>query len=239
MPRNPAAADIRVWAAEQGLDLAAKGAIPSAIRAAYSEAQGDQGEERPSEAAPETDEVAPQAPRRKFSLFGKKPEGEALAVVKKTHRRVSLDSLFSAAWGIGGSALVKTGADVPVGRILTWQAPVAGPMLDKAVKGTIIDKALQPLARAEAKGAAVGALLLPPLLVGAIERRPELYPMLAPILKMALSQFLVEMAPVVKRQKADEAKQAEAMRDLGLDGTTLDELVESLFAPVETEPADA
>jgi hypothetical protein len=57
-----------------------------------------------------------------------------------------------------------------LGRCLTMQAPVAGEILEDVVKGTFVDNALQPIARAEDKAKAVAALVLPPALVVAIEQ---------------------------------------------------------------------
>jgi hypothetical protein len=87
---------------------------------------------------------------------------------KRKHPRVSVAPLVGNFWALMGSVAAR--ADVPLGRCLTMQSPVAGEILEDVVKGTVVDTALQPIARARDKGKAVAALLLPPACVLAIER---------------------------------------------------------------------
>jgi hypothetical protein len=49
------------------------------------------------------------------------------------------------------------------------QAPVAGLVLEDYVKGTIVDRALQPLARTQEKLEGVGSLVLLPMAIGMLE----------------------------------------------------------------------
>lgn len=91
---------------------------------------------------------------------------------KKKHPRMSLAPVIGEFWGLMGSLAGRV--DVPLGRCLQMQSPVAGEILEDVVKGTMVDNALQPLARAEDKAKAVGALLLPPLCVVAIEHAQTL-----------------------------------------------------------------
>jgi len=53
----------------------------------------------------------------------------------------------------------------PLYRTLAIQAPVAGDLLDDAVRGTVVDTFLQPFARLGGNARAVNALLGPPVLV--------------------------------------------------------------------------
>jgi len=87
---------------------------------------------------------------------------------KRKQPRVSLAPLIGNFWALMGSVAGR--ADVPLGRCLTMQSPVAGEILEDVVKGTVVDTALQPIARARDKGKAVAALMLPPAVVVAIER---------------------------------------------------------------------
>ena len=233
--------EIRDWAAENDIEVPARGPVPKAIKEQYEESRRadlkrfnddgvefEAGDYKPSSASPET---PPSPPKKRFSLFGGGGAGKDVAPIrapKRGHRRVSLESVMSNAWVGAGTLLTITGADVPVGRCLTFQAPAVGPMLDKALKGTIIDKALQPIARVGAQGEALSAVVLPPLLVGIIERQPALYPMLVPVLKATMATYLVAMAPVVVAQQKREQETMEAM---GLMGVDLDDLVASMFAP--------
>lgn len=90
---------------------------------------------------------------RKAKAAGKKPP------------RVSTEGLLGAIWrGLAGMAAPLP----PLQRTLKVQAPVAGAILDDAVKGTIIDPLLQPLARLADVGKAGSALIGPPVFVTAI-----------------------------------------------------------------------
>ena len=83
---------------------------------------------------------------------------------KKTPR-VSVESLIGSAW----RAMAKLAAPLPpLHRTLRVQAPVAGALLEGAVKGTVADTVLQPFARAAQGGKVASALLGPPLIVSAI-----------------------------------------------------------------------
>jgi hypothetical protein len=48
-------------------------------------------------------------------------------------------------------------------KLLQAQAPFAGLALEDALAGTVVDRALQPIARAEDKAKAVGGLMFPPM----------------------------------------------------------------------------
>jgi len=94
------------------------------------------------------------------------------AKAKRKHPRLSVAPLIGEFWAVMGSMAGRV--DVPLGRCLQMQAPVAGDILEDVVKGTIVDSALQPIARAEDKAKAVGALVLPPAIVVALEHAATL-----------------------------------------------------------------
>ena len=91
---------------------------------------------------------------------------------KKRHPRVSVDQLISSAWAALGGLAAQV--DPPVGRCLVMQAPVAGLILEDVVKGTAVDKVLQPIARAEERAEKVLALAAPPAIVAALEAAQQL-----------------------------------------------------------------
>lgn len=85
-------------------------------------------------------------------------------------RRIPLDTDISDAWAFMGRRLENT-AHYPTGRMLQYQAPGAGVILDKAVAGTRLDRlALQPLARNRDKYEDAAYLLAGPLVTLAITR---------------------------------------------------------------------
>ena len=147
---------------------------------------------------------------------------------------------------------MMTGRDVPVGRVLALQAPMVGDVLDDAIKGTVVDKVLQPFVRQGDRAKLIGAVVLPPLLVGALERNPELAPTLMPVLRAAMVPMLVEMAKAAKKAKADEKKLFEALDEVAdslppellaeakeRSMHPVDAIIASLFAPPPVpNPAD-
>jgi hypothetical protein len=53
-------------------------------------------------------------------------------------------------------------------RMLQAQAPFAGVALEDGLRGTFIDRVLQPVARGQAKAEAVGGVLMPPMALGLV-----------------------------------------------------------------------
>lgn len=129
--------------------------------------------------------------------------------------RASLANMLTLVWGGVGMALVQTGSDIPVGRVMQFQAPMAGAKIEEAIAGTWLDSLLQPLAKGADKVEGLGAIIMFPLLVGAYERNPAIGPMLEPMLRQVIRSSLVDMAPMMKKQKAEEAKAARALAELG------------------------
>jgi len=134
---------------------------------------------------------------------------------KSGGRRASAAQSIEDVWsGLGGLA-VRSGSHAPLGRCLQWQAPVAGEMLDEAVKGTAIDRlVLQPISKGRGRFDALGAVFGPPLIVLAIERNPQNAEMLIPALKASIRNSLPLMVPAIKKVQAREAAAAEAAREL-------------------------
>jgi hypothetical protein len=157
---------------------------------------------------------------------------------KRKHPRLSLAPLIGEFWAVLGG--MATRVDVPVGRCLQMQAPVAGLVLEDVVKGTIVDTALQPIARAEDKAKAVGALILPPVLVAAIEQAqtlPEqqrknreafLMPMLVQSLMMWERVAGDRIGEIIEREKAEAPMRERAEANA--------RLIFDLTAPAEPEP---
>lgn len=98
---------------------------------------------------------------RSFFSRGKKP-GQKTA---KKKPRVSTEDLLGSLWR--GMAKLATPLP-PLQRTLRIQAPVAGLLLEDAVKDTAADVLLQPLARFAGQGKVVSALVGPPVIVTAL-----------------------------------------------------------------------
>ncbi len=165
-------------------------------------------------------------------------------VVKK---RVSTAGLAEMLWGETGRGLIRH--DPPVGRVLVMQAPFVGDIVDEAVKGTIADKLLQPIARTYETAEGLSAIVGVPLLVGMLERHPERAPVLMPMLRASIAPMLVQMAKGAlkaekRRQETVEAMESVAeflppelmalVREGGL--SPEDALIDLIFGPPEPEP---
>ena len=83
------------------------------------------------------------------------------------HARVSWEKLITGMYTRAGQ-MVQSVAPA-TGRCLQAQAAMAGVMLEDVARGSVVDRMLQPAARAEAKLDRVFALAAPPLLVLALE----------------------------------------------------------------------
>ena len=171
--------------------------------------------------------------------------GEKRPTVSKGKRASTAPTIADVWSGIGGLA-IRSGNHAPLGRLMQWQAPVAGEMLDDAVKGTIVDRmVLQPVAKGRGRFDALGAVFGPPLIVMAIERNPQNAEMLIPMLKASIRSSLPLMVPAIKKVAAREAAAAEAARelfpDLGPGEDPVDSIIAMMFAdwtPTVREPAD-
>ena len=196
--------------------------LPAAPPSSTASTEGGEsaGDENPYQAG-ETRPGKPVSEEKVSGIFDRirashkpKPPKTAERKPKVSFRRQSTAGLFEFVWAQGGQALVMTGKDIPVGRVLALQAPIVGDVLDDAIKGTILDKVLQPFVRQGERAKLVGAVVLPPVLVATLERNPQAAPTIMPILRAAMIPMLVEMAKASKKAKADEKKLLEAMDEI-------------------------
>src|SRR5271163_2005526 len=102
---------------------------------------------------------------------GSKPSGG------KKKPRISTEDILGGLW----RGMAKLAAPLPpLQRTLRIQAPVAGLLLEDAVKDTVADTVLQPLARLAGQGKVVSALLGPPVIVTAlmvhVQQRAQMQP---------------------------------------------------------------
>jgi hypothetical protein len=79
--------------------------------------------------------------------------------------RVSTEEILGSLWRAGAKLATPL---PPLQRTLRVQAPVAGLLLEDAVKGTAVDIVLQPFARLAGQGKAISAIVGPPVLVTAL-----------------------------------------------------------------------
>jgi hypothetical protein len=244
----PAREAIIAWGQENGYpDLSPEDRLPTGLRAAYEEAMEDTPKPRmtipirpgvrPDDREdfegiaglkmPSTDEITEIPPTiriprenkvgkirdriRKAAPPTAKPRGR-----KPLKPRVSVEKLISMGWR--ALANMTAPVNMPVARMLDMQAPVAGMVLEDTIKETLLDRLLQPLARAEKGGETVFALIGPPLLVAAITAKPQLYPALRAPLKEALAMWVDiagdKLEQVRKREADFEEKYGRSIDDM-------------------------
>jgi hypothetical protein len=129
---------------------------------------------------------------------------------KPKHARVTLDRLGESAF----DALAKATriADPPLSRTFALEAPLAGMMAEDALAGTLVDKALQPIARAQAKSRILVALLGMPLGIAALEGA-QLLPEQQRIAREAVVLPMIREAAVMWVEIAGDKIKEKAERD--------------------------
>ena len=251
--------DIREWLRASGYDVADRGRIAAEQRAAFEAARSNSTTPPPADdedddqddvfvvdmpqpppggpqprrlesvkddtPAAEKPPQPPSRPRR--GLFGGKPRDKA-----RPRKRVSIENIVSSGWGLAAMALLRKPQSVPVARVLQMQAPVAGVIVDDLAKGTVIDRVLQPLARAGEKGETAFALIGPPVLVGAMTARPDLWPVLKPMLRMSLMSWAEISGPAMAAAERRAKKLAGSQ-----DAADIDAMIDALFA-IDTVPSE-
>lgn len=251
-------AEIRKWARGEGMDVAPRGKVPEDIRAAYDGAHASPdnpglsqdgpppehgyADAEPVPTRPQTaaeghpDEVAPLPPPARFP--GLRRRGGAVRE-KRQHRRVSLESLAEGAWGVLANITASQGL-VPTARALQLQAPIAGMILEDSLRGTVVDRIAQPIARGGEAAKEVGALLGVPVLVTLMTVKPHLAGQMVPTLRRMMREWAIVAGP---RIKAREKREKRALEQLGIEDTSgldalVDEWITAMFAEVP-EAADA
>lgn len=132
-------------------------------------------------------------------------------------------------WGWAMLSKMAVPISIPVARTLSMQAPVAGEILDDAVRDTAVDKLIQPFVRFGEGSEAVIALLGPPVLVGVMHKNPATVPALTPLLRAALVSWVKIAGPRMEVKLKEEQEFEEKY------GSTVDALMEGIFAGIGEE----
>ncbi len=153
-----------------------------------------------------------------------------------TGRRLPAADFLGDVYGGVGSLVGRATPYRATARALSANAPVAGYMLDDAVKGTVIDRVVvQPGVRVQQKYSQVSGLFEVPVLVFLAEQEMmkgdeanrQKIEGLVMMLKSAIRRSLPAMVPALKKLREDEKKIAEAVAELYPD------------LPEGTDPVDA
>jgi hypothetical protein len=155
--------------------------------------------------------------------FAKKPKSPAPHPKKlkapAKGGRVSLAPVGSLAW-LGGSTLAARAGDAPVAAVMQIQSGIAGEVLDNALKGTLVDKVIQPMIGGADKYRDFAMLAAFPLLAAIHERRPTAASWAA--LRLVAQENLVALSKGLKAAKRQAEQMAEVVADLDAEGLGLD-----------------
>lgn len=161
-------------------------------------------------------------------LRNKRPVKKATSRAPKP--RIAVDKLISTGWQL--LAQLTAPINTPVAKVIDMQAPVAGMILEDAVKNTAIDRILQPLARAGDGGQVAFALMGPPLIVAAITQRPQAIIVLRPVLRASLMTWIEIAGPHLEAVQKKEAEFQEKY------GQQVDAMIDYFLAGIKpTEPS--
>lgn len=188
--------EVRAWARDQGLEVSARGAIPSHITEAYDAIHangstpaaddypdpGDNAGVTEADFPPPDDdggkESAPaKAERKPRAVRPSRAKGKGWRNVfgggsgpkakARSGPRTDLSEFAEDTWR--DLAMLSAGILPPVSKVLTIQAPYAGVVFDEAVKGIpLVDAVLQPIARTSVSLRALNGLIGPAFFTTAI-----------------------------------------------------------------------
>jgi hypothetical protein len=166
------------------------------------------------------------AGRIRWKDGGRRPGGKKNPR-KPARPRLPVDDVIASAWRI----MAKIAQPIPpLYRTLRIQSPVAGRLLEDAVRGTIVDRVLQPLAQVSQVGETMAALLIPPAAVTAlaspqVQGNPVLAQMTLEMLRHGLMAMMriggPKFAEQLARERDDEARY----------GADVDSLLALILAP--------
>lgn len=207
--------------------------------AAASQAEGPPGETEPSgegprrEQAPKTTGPKPPLERAREFLTGKRDKPAMPR--PRSRRRFSLENIGTLAWAGLARAVTAAGEQyLPVSKMMTFQAPVMGMMIEDGLKGTVADKVLQPVARMMESGTELGAAFGLPAAAALVCRRPDLYPVVRPMMAGMMKSYIIYAGPKLRQMRAREEKFAEEMSRFSEDfGMTIDDILDEVFKPPE------
>ena len=168
-------------------------------------------------------------PPRRRGFFGRKPKPSTDAPKPTKERtpkpkvsrgaRLSTAGTLADLWGFAGGSLAKSG-HVPTGRMVAWQGPAAGELLDDVVAGTPVDRMfLQRIVGARGKLDVLFAVLGPPILTFRLEQAyasgdADAVQMIRPMLESAVKNAIPTMLPAMRKARRKEAAAQAALAEL-------------------------
>jgi hypothetical protein len=243
--------DIREWARANGHpDLGDRGRIPQGIRDEWEAANPDPGDDDgeepllivpsalpPAAEEPEpgpapvvgrVEERPPVRPRRNRLRDAR--DRAKKEVAKKPLPRVSTATVLGFAYSGIGYLAARNEKGIPTARALDLMAPVAGEVLDDVIKGTLVDRLLQPIARSGEKGEKVAALVGFPALTALVTARPEMFPVVRPAMRMSIVLALEVSEQPMKKLQARTERFQEKFGNIDIDG-----MIDAVFASLDID----
>lgn len=222
--------DIRAWGRENGFDVADEGRLPPGLRAAYDGRSTTTETAVDADSEEKTPAIVKATPVERLRAVADKVKKPAprMAARGKAKPRVSVEKVISKAWAL--AAGLATNFSPAMGATLAMQAPVAGAILEDKVRGTLVDKMLQPVARTVDGGNVALALIGPPLLVQALAMQPQRAPQIVPVLREALRSWIDVAGEKMEQQQAEEKVFADKY------GARIDEMINTLLTPIYGQP---
>ena len=256
---------IRQVLRDHGHEVPAKGKLSAANLAAYDqimagEADGDyrdgtspedflagdeptdeqirqaQEERKPQRPTKAKGKAAGDAARRASGWWQKSRQGKGRAKRPK-HPRVPVTDLVAKAWEFLGD--LSEPISLPASRTFKLQAPVAGLVLEDAVRDTMVDRVLQYPARWQGRGKVLAAMAAP-VLVLEIERAQGIQnPQVRALRTATLMRMLEESMMLWQEVAGDKFEEAaERMASRQRDRAEVRKLIaEVIFAPAEAQPS--
>jgi hypothetical protein len=125
---------------------------------------------------------------------------------KYTTAREDTSDLVAVAWAGLGTLAIKTGRAPVGGKVMRLQSPAAGKQIDDVIRGTIVDRMLQPLVRSKSAMESFGAIIAAPILAEMIRRDPRKIVALGDPLMALIAESLNTIAPmlIAEKQKTRE-----------------------------------
>ena len=158
----------------------------------------------------------------------KKPGAKKPAPKRTTVKRVAAPKKVTGATGskrvsaadalsdnIGRGARLLGAINPAMSRALVFSAPAAGQAIDEVVAGTIVDRVVQPFAKAADKWDRLGGVLSFPILFAIVSAKPDMLPMLEEDLREATIDVLIASIPTLIKKKEREKKAFDALAKLG------------------------
>lgn len=194
--------------------------------------------EGPREQPPQPPRKSPAERARELLARSREPERKRPGPKRK---RVTLENLGGALWGIGAKIVTALGEQyLPVSRMMTFESPVAGMVVEDLARGTVVDRMLQPLARLMESGSEGAALIGLPLAAGIVGRYPQSYPAVRPVMAGMMRSYITVAGPKLRELRLREERFAKEMEAWSAEfGMTIDDILDSVFAPSEEVLAHA